>query len=246
MSSSPSLKQLKAMAVDFNSIARHRLKQICHSLEEFDQVDQSSDIRAAIDRISARHSRLDIVFISSKFEPDEIKHFIAWAKKIEATQDAAFVMIMGVNDKGSTAEARCFINGGDGVLYEPFSTDQLREMSALAIKVRADRTQTRLAAHLHGMVNDMFSLLGDIAFLRQSNYSFAPVVKKFKKISSIVEGLQAEQTHIYYDALIERSAKGPASKPTYPKHFAYPGKSNRARKRMQKKTLRALGYEAGE
>lgn len=246
MSDSQASHALTAMVVDSSSVARHRLKQVCHSLEEFDQVDQSNDLRAAVNRLNSKIGSLDIIFISSKFESEEIKAFISDAKQIEVTQDCAFVILMGVNEKGSDAEARAFLLGGDGVLFEPFSTDQLREMSALAMRVRGTRNKERLAAHLKIVVNDIFGMLGDIGFLRESEFSFSPVLRKMKKVSSVIEGLENDQTKIYYDVLINRSESGPEKPHSYPKHFRYGGKSKRARKRMQRRTLRALGYEATE
>lgn len=235
---------LTAMVIDSNSIARHRLKQVCHSLDEFDHVDQSGDFRAAKSRITGKASRLDIVFISSLLPEDDIKEFSDWAKGLPVTEDAAFVILMGVNEKGPSAETRSYLMGGDGVLFEPFSTDQLREICALALKVRKDRTTKRLAKHLESVANDIFGMLGDIAFLKESNFSFKPVLNEMAKINAVIEALEEDGVKIYYDALISRSENRPATQRTRPTHFRYPGKSKRARKRMQRKTLRALGYDA--
>ncbi len=237
-------KAFTAMVIDSNSIARHRLKQVCHSLEEFDHVDQSNDVRSAMTRIAGKLSRLDIIFISSDLPENEIKEFTDWAKALGVTEDTAFVILMGVNEKGEGADARAYLMGRDGVLFEPFSTDQLREICTLAMNVRKDRTAKRLAKHLQGMVNDIFGMLGDIAFLKESNFSFKPVINEMAKITSVIEGLEEEQAKIYYDALIDRSENRPDTPRKRPNHFRYPGKSKRARKRMQKKTLRALGYDA--
>jgi hypothetical protein len=246
MAAPPKVQTLTAMAVDSNSIARHRLKQVCHSLDEFDQVDQASDLRAAQERLSAKHSRVDIVFISSKFPSAEVKEFTDWAKGLGVTQDAAFVILMEINQKGTSSDTKLFTLGGDGVLFEPFSTDQLREISALSMKVRKERTQQRLAVHLRSVVNDIFGMLGDISFLRESNFSFKPVISEMQKISTAMEGLESDETQIYFDALLERTEKGASERKVRPAHFRYKGKSKRARKRMQRKTLRALGYEATE
>ena len=96
--------------------------------------------------------------------------------------------------------------------------------------------------HLQETINDILAVLNQIAFLRSSNFIYAPALKQFRQLTSLMHSLPEEQYTIYYSTLNQR-LENPPVQGNLPIRYRYSGKSFRARKRLQKKALAALGYD---
>ena len=245
MTSSTPQDSINTLVIDLDTAARTRLKQICHSLKEFGHFEQTADFRMAMQRINGLSKKIDTVFISSKFSNEEIGSFIEWAKQIDSTENAAFVILRRRDEEVALSEHTILAGGSDGVLFEPYSTDNLGEIYDLTLRVKRERAQERLMNHLQITANDILVVLNHMAFLQSTNFAVTPVLRQFRKLASLLESLPGDQVQAYYQALIERLENPPEHAP-FPVRYKYSGKSLRARRRMQRKALAALGYDNSE
>ncbi len=230
-----------ALIVDSDIEARMRLKQASTSVANFGRVLQAGKIAECLEKLQAGQ-RLDVIFISARFEPDVTAAFIAQAKTLPAGQDAAFVMLMRQRDKESASVASSVLNGADGLLFEPFSVDQLTEITVLAAKVRKERSGAREGAALKFLLSDIINQVDQIAYLKGCNFETGPSVKKLKEMCTVFQALSEESKVLYVQLAIEAFENAPLPKLIYQRK-KYSGASSRVQKRMEQKALSAIATD---
>lgn len=230
-----------AYIIDSDLDSRMRLKQATTSVVNFAQVWQAGKLKECLDRISSGQ-KVDVIFISYRFDANETTAFINQAKNIPATQDAAFVMLLRQKDKESAAVATTVLNGADGLLFEPFSVDQLTEITALAAKVRKERSGAREEAALRFLLSDIINQIDQIAYLKGCSFETGPSVKKLKEMCTVFQTLSDESKLLYMKLAVDTFEAAPLPKLIYQRK-KYSGVSSRVQKRMEQKTLASLGAD---
>jgi hypothetical protein len=230
------------LIIDERLTSRKRLREVCQSLGNFEHIDQVSDLHLAIPLLMKSQKIKNIIFISSGFDSEEISSFITNAKTIPSADEAAFIMMKRMDEELASSELELTILGAHGFLFEPYSNESLKDVCSLSLEVRKLRIQEKFCEHLKTLVNDILVVLNHIAFLQNSNFVYAPALKQFRRLTALTNALPEDQSAIYYKELEERLKNPPPSGP-YPVRYKYRGKSIRARKRLQKKALLALGYD---
>ena len=233
-------QRFDAFIVDSDIDSRMRLKQATTAVVKFGQVLQAGRFKEINDKITVSKQRVDVIFISNRFDSNEVAAFISSAKQINSTQDAAFVMLMRAQDKESAAVATSVLGGADGLLFEPYSVDQLQEITALADKVRKERSGAREEAALRFLLSDIINQIDQIAYLKGCAFETGPSVKKLKDMCSVFQSLSDESKSVYQNLAIDTFESAPLPKLVYQRK-KYIGASSRVQKRMEKKTLTELG-----
>lgn len=236
------LTRFDAYIIDPDLDSRMRLKQATTQVVYFHQVLQASKFKECLDKIVSTNKRVDVIFISYRLNSDEAKVFIQEAKNTPAAQDAAFVMILRQQDQESAAIASQVLSGADGLLFEPFSVDQLTNITTLAAKVRKERSSAREEAALKFLMTDIINQIDQIAYLKACEYETAPSVKKLKDMCLVFQTLSEESKQIYYQVALDGFEAAPLPKLVFQRK-KYSGVSSRVQKRMEKKTLGALGID---
>lgn len=240
MSKSGQEKTYAAIIADPDLEGRMKLRQTTGSVWQFQKVFQAGDMAEAA-RVMAEEERIDVVFISYRFPDAEIADFVTKAKETKAGQDAAFVFIVKGGDQGGkSAVAQAMLLGADGFLNEPYSVDQLVEITKLSSRVKAERGSARHLMAARVMVQEMISFLDQIAQVRSSGFESTRTFDRFRQICKQFESVGKGTPEVFTSLVIEMFEK--ASPPIGSgKRKKYGGVSDRVKQRMEKKLLSQLG-----
>ena len=225
-----------ALVIDPELDSRMRLKQAMSSVASFRGSVQFGKLREVITKLETSITPTDVIFISYRFDENEVIEFISQAKKINASQDAAFIVIKRSHDKQSTSIATSMLGGADGLLFEPFSVDQLVDITQIASRIKKERFQAREAIALRFLLADVINQIDQLAYLKSCEYETGPAVKKLKDMCSVFHSLSMESKSIYFNLAIDTFEASPAPKLIFQRK-KYGGVSSRVSKRMEKKTL---------
>jgi hypothetical protein len=220
-----------AMIVDPDSSTRMRLKQATTSVAEFDKVFQSNSLAEATSRLDGG-GPLDVCFLSASIEQSQLDSFITQAKAHKNGQDAAYICVMKGNSHASTSVASNVISGFDGMLFEPYSVDQLVELTRIAARVRKERSGAREQAAVSIIVGDLIKQLDQLAFVKSQGVDPTNLMRKFKNSADTLKRLQPESFQVYFSQVVESFVSAPV--PQVSKEIkSYQGPSSRVKRKQQ-------------
>ena len=234
------METFDALVIDSDLDARMRLKQAMSSVAAFKSGAQYGKLNEALMRLESSPVPIGVIFISFRFDTEETMKFISKAREITSSQDAAFIHVKRSEDQQSTAVAASVLNGADGLLFEPFSVDQLVEITILASRVKKERSTAREEGALKFLLTDVLGQIDQLAFLKSCDYETGPTLKKLKDSCAVFHTLTPESKLIYLNIVSDVFETAPLPKVEFQKK-KYGGVSSRVAKRMEKKTLTQMG-----
>ncbi len=228
----------EAFIVDSDLDSRMRLKQATSSVHNFGKVQQIAALKEAVSKLSGP-DKCDVVFISYKFDQSEVTQFIKEAKQTPHGQDAAYVLVLRGQDQDSQTVASNVMIGADGFLFEPYSVDNLIEITSLAARVKRERSKSREAAALKFLITDVMNQVDLIAFLKQSGYEVGRSLKKFKDLCGVFQTLEGDSKDLYFELAIKMFEEAPLPKTMF-QNKKYAGASSRVKRLAEKKVMAEL------
>src|SRR5690606_25750258 len=136
-------------------------------------------------------------------------------------------------DQESTTVTQNVLIGADGMLFEPYSVDQLVEITELAARVKRERSQERERAALKFLLNDIMHQIDLIAYLKSNGYDVGRGQRKFKQMCAVLDSLEESSREVYFDLAVQMFADAPFPRHIYQKSYA--GASSRVKKKMETK-----------
>jgi response regulator RpfG family c-di-GMP phosphodiesterase len=234
------MESYDALVIEPDLDSRMRLKAAMTSVPAFKQNFQVGKIKEGQQKIDTSSKAIDVVFVSYRFTEEEVNEFLQYAKAAPITQDAAFILIKKSQDQQSTSIASSVLAGADGLLFEPFSVDQLMEITRIASKVKKERSSAREEGALKFLLSDVINQIDQVAYLKACEYETGTSMKKLKEMCGVFASLSPESKEIYNRIVIEAFENAHIPKMVFQRK-KYTGASSRVQKRMEKKTLGALG-----
>jgi CheY-like chemotaxis protein len=222
---------LQSLVIDGDSASKQRLKQAMMAFPLFGKSVQSFSFADGQSRM-VELDRIDVVFISDKLDSNERAKFIDSLKKNERSQDAAFVLITSSKNTGNLAEG--FLNGADGVLSEPFSADNLKEITELAEAVKKQRERVRAELGIQLLVKDIVAQVNNVASVAGSGMDPSRQVAKLREFYQELNKLEPELQTKYLMMVADEFEKAPPHIAPKLKE-AYKGISDRVKRRLEKK-----------
>lgn len=234
------MSKFNCIIVDPDTTSRMKLKQATSQISGFSAAQTSSSLKDAAQTLKSGVREFDIVFLSTQFDSAETISFISSSKQTKVGQDAAYVMILKSLPQDNSLVAEQMIQGGDGVLCEPYSVESLAEISALATRIRKERSDAREKIAIQMLVSDFIRQIDTLASLRTSGMEPGVHIKKARDLSAIVRNLNPEMRQYYFDLLLtEFPAVRPPSVSASAKIYA--GASARVRKKLEEKVRAEIG-----
>lgn len=232
-----------AVVVDPDLPSRMRLKQATTAVPAFGSVQLTGSLDEALGRITSCN-HCDVVFVSHRFEKEDLNSFIKKAKETKQGQDAAYVMVLQSKEGSSAKVAESVLGGADGMLFEPYSVDYLYEITNLAARVKKERSDAREKAAIGVLIQDIIQQIDQIAYLRSCNMETGRAFKKLKETCGVLTSLSPGSGEAYYQMAVEafENAQIPVNVSKYKK---YGGVSDRIKKRMEKKVIAEMEAKTG-
>lgn len=230
MSTNPLWEKFNAIIVDDDIDTRMRLRQATSSVPQFSKVTPLTELREANQRL-ASEGRCDVIFLSCNFSSGEISQFVQSAKETKGGQDTAYILVLKTSKQDSSTVANSVMMGLDGFLFEPYSVDQLVEITTLAARVRKERTQARERIALTLLIGDMINQLDLVAYLRALEHEPGTSWRKFKDLCATLPNLSPESFDLYVRIAINLFENAPPPKKVF-RADQYKGASSRVKKKM--------------
>ena len=210
-----------------------RLKQAMAFVADFGTVYLLGAFNEALQKL-ANDEQIDVVFVTGRLPQEEVQGFIASAKTTKQGQDSAYVLVMKNAQQGNATVTQSLMIGADGLLFEPYSVDNLVDITRLSAKVRKERSDTRLKMAISLMLNDIESQLDLLSFLKASGCEPGGSVKALRDMGTQLKTLTPEGHQMFYDLILTKWPDLPVPKRAF-KTKVYKGASSRIKSRMEKK-----------
>lgn len=213
---------------------RMRLKAAAVSVQEFGKCVHSSSLEEARRKFESEEEFpiCDIVFVSYHYPLDEITNFIESSKTIVKTQDATFILMMEQGAKSNAEMGQVLLSGPDGFLFEPYSVDQLVDITKTAARIRRERSSAREIAALKLILKDVAKNVDTYWLMRRLQYDGEMARARLRDSCSSLALLTPEAFEIYRRLLVD--AFDLAVVPPLPTNLVtYTGMSDRARKKVE-------------
>lgn len=231
------LVKYNALIIDPDLDTRMRLKSATTSVIQFSKVQLLSSLSDGLSRMEGGHE-CDVLFISYRFEQDEVAQFIKDAKGTKSGEDAAYILVLQTKEQDSSTITQNVLIGADGFLFEPYSVDQLVEITNLAARVKKERAEEREQAALTFLLKDIMHQMDLIAYLKANGYDVGRGFKRFKQMCTVFQTLEPASKELYYKLAVDLFSEAPFPKKIYQK--SYSGASKRVKEKMEKKLLAEL------
>lgn len=212
-----------ALIVDPNPTTRNYLWQAILATTDFHTVKSATSTKNTIELLTAG-KKFDVIILSSQFEQQIIKNFIAEAKKIGSGCQCAFITVVKQSNDRSNNIASGMIDGSDGFLIEPFSTTSLKQVAEIANRVRKEGQEARVRTGLNMMFSEIIPVVdryaetkrqgGDTKAIKKELTGLSERLKTIGKsyfkqmIDAAIDGFSAAAPRI----LIQRKTSNPADR----------------------------------
>lgn len=237
------LSQLDALIIDPDPASRMRLKQATSTLTEFRHVRLATSLHFALQEIK-ENLACNIIFISQTFEPEQSAAFVKAAKETKNGQFSAYVLVVDGKRQKRTQVASDVSNGMDGILFQPFSVDALRQATELAHKVRGKSSTQRLGASKHLLIDAIIPSFDKITDLflegKKSDFVRADLRAVMRALLASCDGKE----DVFFDHLIKLFDKVPPPAPPKDSDWSLAAQKKR-RKREQELAEKAAAEQAG-
>lgn len=235
------IEKYNALIIEPDIDARMRLKQATASVVQFKTVGQCTTIDEAVNRLGNSSEIWDVLFVSHRFHEDVVRGFVQQRKTFTSSQDSACVLLV----KGSDAQAttsQILIVGADGALFEPYSVEQLLEITRLAARIKLESQEARERVAVTLLIRDVISQLDKVAVGIALSVDMSVASKKFKSMCARLRTMPPSMLNQYITTIIPALMDAPLPS-LDPGIKNYGGASSRIKKIMDKRIKEKLVAE---
>lgn len=140
------------------------LREVMFWSQNFEHINFLPSFQAALKIGSTNVSDIDLILISSRFRPDEIRGFVDKAKQVDRMSHGTYVVILnGTDVTNRPLLLSTFDTGADGIVFKPYSAEIIDQITELASRVKTQRLASRKAA-TEILCDDSLILMDPIAW----------------------------------------------------------------------------------
>lgn len=233
-----SFRKFNCIILDPIMDTRMRLKQATQAVQDFGATHNAATPDEAI-RICRGEQEIDVVFVTGRIPREEFAEFVGEAKQTKQGEDSAYVLVLKSQTDSQSDLASAMMAGADGILCEPYSVDQLVEITRLAAKVRKERTDARERIAIGIMVDELITQLDLVAFLKACGCEPGTSIKTLRELGDKIHALNHEYLPIYFELIAEKFEQVPPPKRAFQTKI-YAGASSRVRQQMERRIYAEL------
>lgn len=235
------MRTITGLIVDSNEERRIRLKGATQLVTEFSKVAVAPTLRDANEYIATAQAPWDVVFLSNEMNEDAISRFIQSSKKSSAGGNSAYVLILNTEKRASSDVFTHMRSGIDGLLYEPYSVEQLTDIIELSAKVKERTPEERDSAAIHILLQDLIGHLDRMVLLKKLGYDIEKGLKRFTMLCNSLTAITPEEMDTYHETAIKIFEEAPS--PETLESSLYKGPSQRVREQQERKLLQKMEGE---
>lgn len=229
-----SLEKFNAIVADPDIQTRMRLKQATSAVPQFGEVAQANSLKEVLTKLAS--GRWDVVFVSQRFGEDEIKSLVVQAKETKGGQDSAYVLVLKSAGQEKSSMGAQMLSGADGFLFEPYSVDQLVEITHLSARVRKEREETRQKIGYTLLITDFMTQLDTCAYLRSLDYELSRSLEKLREMAHQLHIIPENKRDALFEVMIKLFSEAAPPKAMF-QGKQYSGASERVKKKLADKIV---------
>ena len=192
--------QLRALIIETNPTVRGYLWQATLAEPSFHNVKAVKTLDQALKQM-CEGKVYDCVLMSGSIDREKTGAFVQKAKESPGGSEAAFVVVVPMSDQNRENIAVNILEGSDGFLFSPFSVASLREVAAIAMRVKRERARSKKQAALQLVMTDVSEILDSLTLAMFCGQPTDRYRRELKQATAALPRLVGEDTDIYYDAL---------------------------------------------
>lgn len=173
-----------------------------------------------------------VLLISHTLERNRINSFVQSAKQTSGGKEAAYVLVLRDSEQTTDNIAFSIMEGSDGFLILPFSVHSLREVAAIAARVKHQHELKKKRAAIQLIVMDLIQALESLAFAKLCHKGEKNCRLRFSKVTASLQKLKEEDLPLYFEVATDLFSTA-APRPL----IDYHGISKRVRERLEEKIL---------
>jgi response regulator RpfG family c-di-GMP phosphodiesterase len=225
-------EQLTLLLVDNDIDSRMRLRHAVSTVQAFGEAVQVNNLEDARLRLDCAATKFDVVFLSYEFPREQLSKLISDGKSLKCGRDAAYVMLFAGNEDRNKSIAEGLLAGTDGFLFEPFSIDQLVDVTKLAAKIKLQRAAARQMLSLDFIVKDFVRLIDVYSRLTMMGCDASKARARVERMSNTVKSFEPEAQEAFLQALVEMFMLQPTPDPIFQRFKKEGIRSMRLRMRL--------------
>jgi hypothetical protein len=141
-------------------------------------------------------------------------------------------MLFAGNEDRNKSIAEGLLAGTDGFLFEPFSIDQLVDVTKLAAKIKLQRAAARQMLSLDFIVKDFVRLIDVYSRLTMMGCDASKARARVERMSNTVKSFEPEAQEAFLQALVEMFMLQPTPDPIFQRFKKEGIRSMRLRMRL--------------
>ncbi len=220
-------EMLDALIIDSNPLSRGFLWQATLAESHFRRVKAVSTLQAALDQLG--NHQFDVILIPSTIDVEDVKRFVSEARQSIGGKESAFVVVLKVPDQTTEKIATGIMDGTDGFLFEPFSVESLKQVAAIASRVKGEHERQRREAATKLLITDLMRRLDEFALAVQADKGamiHSKERREFLKSSATLKKFRANDLGLYHQLAPEMFEAA------LPRLVVYKGASRRLKKKL--------------
>ncbi len=225
-------EQLTLLLVDNDIDSRMRLRHAVSTVQAFGEAVQVNNLEDARQRLDSEITKYDVVFLSYEFPRDQLSKLVTQGKNLHGGSDAAYVMLFAGNEDRNKCIAEGLLAGTDGFLFEPFSIEDLVDVTKLAAKVKLQRAAARQMMALDFIVKDFVRLIDVYSRLTMMGCDVTKARARVQRMSDTVKSFEPEVQQAFLQSLVEMFMLQPTPDPVFQRFKKEGIRSMRLRMRL--------------
>lgn len=230
-----SLEKFNAIVADPDIDTRMRLKQATTAVVQFEEVSQANSLKEVLVKLGAG-GKWDVVFVSQRFGEEEIKTLVTEAKQTKGGQDSAYVLVLKSGNQDKATMGAQMLSGADGFLFEPYSVDQLVEITELSARVKKEREEIRQKIGFTLLITDFMTQLDTCAYLKSLDYGLSRSLEKLREMGHQLHTIPESKKQALHEVIVKLFSEAAPPKAMF-QGKAYSGASERVKKKLADKIL---------
>lgn len=228
------MEKFHALIIEPDIDARMRIKQATTAAPKFGHIHSANSISDAMTQIEYLEDPVDIIFVSKRVPFDKMQSFFQFSRASKRTEDAAHVVLFQSQEEGNALIKTILELGADGILCEPYSVDQLSEITELATFIKRERAKERERGAISILIDDLARQIDLVSVLKATGGEPGQSRKALLELSRLAKGLSEEGKEFYFEKLVDKFSALPAPPKAFQASF-YSGASERVKKLLSKK-----------
>ena len=194
--------RFRTLLIDHDLDIRMRLKESLLSVYYFIGIVNVSSVKQAREALSGEDG-FDLIFISYNFSEQEVLEIIEQARISNGGADSAFILVSSQLNKRSSEAARYMQGGIDCILHEPFSTEELVEITSIGRNLHNSRRQVRETVSTGFIVRDIIRHIDLLASLRKRELQGTHTIEKLRSMIDLVKQFHPAAQEQYFVRVLD-------------------------------------------